>query len=232
MNDNLDMFISTHRDFAHYPTNSVYKVITDEGINISAPLDVLRDGDHEIYDRSFSYAEGSRIYWVYKNYQLKDYVGFCHYRSYFSFFNDIPDINEVFSQYKIITGYPDRISSIYEQYDKSHYISDMNNLLSVIDDDKIKNEVHSPLLYKRNMFIMRKDDFIDYCNVVFGYMLKFDALMNLKTDDDCKRLHNDIYQSRVDGFLLERLTSMYISSHFTTNEIKTYEIKMTEERFW
>lgn len=233
MNENLDIFICTHRDFTGQPTNPCYKIISGPNTNITSNLEIFIDKDTEITPKEFSYAEGSRIYWIWKNFPLKEYIGICHYRSYFSFFDDIPNMDEIFSKYKIVTTEPLNFSySIKQQYYKHHIPFDFG-ILSEIVGENFRKEFEKTKLFSRNMFIMKKEDFLEYCEFAFGSLKKFDEKLNLKTDEDVQKLHNtNRYQSRIEGFLLERLTSAFITYKFKPEEIKTYPLNFTETRTW
>jgi len=57
--------------------------------------------------------------------------------------------------------------------------------------------------YLFNMFIMKKEIFNNYCNWLFSILQEAETKINIKDYDD--------YQSRVMGFLSERLTGIYIT---------------------
>jgi hypothetical protein len=88
-----------------------------------------------------------------------------------------------------------------------------------------------------NIFIMKKDDFIEYGNFVFGVLFEFDRRNNLNSDEDIKKyieknfinktkfdnIVNSInYQRRLEGFLLERLTNIFYNFKFKNK----YEINV------
>ena len=79
---------------------------------------------------------------------------------------------------------------------------------------------------------MKEADFIKYGEFVFGILLEFDKRHNLINDDDIKsfisseidRLGKKNYdldfQSRQEGFILERISNIFYNYHFK----KMYEI--------
>lgn len=83
-----------------------------------------------------------------------------------------------------------------------------------ISYDKIK--VAESYLYPCNMFIMNKNDFNNYCNFLFSILDKFISIRNFNNMEDIynyvKQFNSsDInYQTRLLGFLSERITSLYI----------------------
>ena len=85
---------------------------------------------------------------------------------------------------------------------------------------------------------MKKEDFIKWGEFVFGVLLEFDKRYNLTTDNDISKLiikeskrlnkkFNIAYQSRLEGFLAERISNFFYQRHFK----KVYEIPTLDERF-
>lgn len=256
----LDIFICSHVDVNEvlHPHNRVYKVLCGPDTKQSSELEVFRETVTDITPKEYSYAEGSRIYYLYKECQsiLKDYVGICHYRKYFSFFDNVPNMDEIFSQYDIVCGnnvlqkIENNIQygiSLYNQYAIAHNTKDMVDVLMCIYDKKpdyfndAMAAFSSSVLYPCNMFIMKKDDFLEYCDFVFTVLGEFDNRNGLHCDDDVAKhviqqksnyrlsIVDVKYQQRLDGFLLERLTQVFIKHHFQENKIKTYKIYQGEK---
>ena len=76
-----------------------------------------------------------------------------------------------------------------------------------------------------NIFIMKKKDFIKYGEFVFGVLFEFDRRHNLKNDKDVQNLivseikrtgkkTNLVYQCRQEGFLMERISSIFYDYKF------------------
>jgi hypothetical protein len=250
MRDDLDIFICAHKDFKAYPTNDVYKIIHGNE-KIDVPLRQYSETHTELSDLEFSLAEGSRIYWLYKNYKLKKYIGICHYRKYFSFFDKIPDIEKIFSGHDIIVTKPQTSCSVIKQYSASHRTDDLIDLLNIIKEINpswfnkgVLDCVNKNVLYACNMFIMESSEFLKYCEYVFNIIKEFCKRRGWKNDEDIRKYveehkneylkqvypGNTIeYQSRVLGFLLERLTSIYISTNFENPHI--IPMIITEDKY-
>jgi hypothetical protein len=63
-------------------------------------------GDSISYKQK-GYCELSGMYWVWKNYKsFGKYIGFNHYRRYFSFMDDIEQVDTIFKTHNIITPIP------------------------------------------------------------------------------------------------------------------------------
>lgn len=254
-NDNLDIFICAHKDFDVYPKNDVYKVVHgDEKINVDLPQIVEGNGDSLITKQQL-YGEGSRIYWIWKHCELKDYVGFCHYSKYFGFYDNVPNMDEIFKKWDCVATRPLNVKNLFKQYTKCHNNDDLVWLSQIIKRQhpqmfkKFVYVMMNPFLFSCNMFIMKKEDFIKYCEFVFPILQEFDMLRNFRTSKDAKNYviknkdkyikkfapNNSIdYQSRIDGFLLERLTTTYLLTNFKSIlkcNIKTVDNKYNKNLF-
>ena len=181
------------------------------------------------------------------NYKLKDYVGFCHYRRYFSFMDNIPDVNEIFKNYDAIVGnvikYKNTVRGCYEEW---HNIDDLNILSDIIKNkyeeyyEAYNTYMNNNTIFACNMFIMKKDDFLK-CTKLLKSVLK-DLIEVIGFDID-KRIENNKekylknfypnntveYQHRIYGYLLERMVGVFIVKHF--KKLKWYNIIVTEDKY-
>ena len=233
-NDDVDIFICAHKDFKVYPDNDVYTIVHGNE-KISVPLKQISESEDDISPMQFSFAEGSRMYYLWKNYGFKKYVGFCHYRKYFSFFDKVPDIDKIFKNYDVILANPIKCGNIPMEYGGYHNINDLMLVKDIIRN-KFKEYYSafiracmSGIMFPCNMFIMKSDDYKEYCSFVFGVLKEFTKERGFKSDNDIKiyvKKHSNEYlknyypnntieyQSRMCGFLLERLTNAYIFYKF------------------
>ena len=57
-----------------------------------------------------TYSEMSKLYYIYQLYKKgiisSKYVGINHYRRYFTFTDNIPNLDEIFKKYDSIIGHP------------------------------------------------------------------------------------------------------------------------------
>ncbi len=109
--DKLTIFISTHKDFIPAVKNSsVYKIIADNNQTTKNKYDLdllYSDQNNELYPRRIGYSENSKIHYIWKNYRpLPRYVGFSHYRRYFDFRDNVPDMDEIFKVHDAILVKP------------------------------------------------------------------------------------------------------------------------------
>lgn len=253
MNENIDIFVLSHKDFKPEVTNPVYKVMTLGGEhNIDTKLEVYNDNTLDnISDMNFTYNEYTGIYWLWKNYNVKDYIGFNHYRRFYQFMDDVPDLNQYFKEgYDIIINQPLIVNmpNVELQYAGSHNVKDLKIVCNVIKElypdysESVNYTMNCKVLYPCNMFLMSKSHFNDYCSFLFNVLDKYHQITNLKTKQDYidrvnnggyfknRYPNNDLdYQIRVDGYLAERIFNVYFNKHF--NNPKVFKVILTEEKY-
>lgn len=101
--NNLDIFICAHKLFEKRVFNESYKILSVGKNTELYGNDIIRDDDGiNCSEMNNFYSELSGYYWIWKNYSIKDYIGFCHYRRYFDFMDNIPNVDEIFKEYDII----------------------------------------------------------------------------------------------------------------------------------
>ena len=226
---------------SHYSplvSNPTYKIVNSEFINNDTATNGLKGS---FYSEIMSYL------WINKNYNVKDYIGFCHYRKYWSFMNDVPDMNEVFKEYDVVVAKPINLSvTIYEQYKRCHNIEDFEIIGNIIHNkhpeyeksfDAVKD---GKILLPYNMFIMKRDDFKSYCEFMETILDEYIDIVGLDIikrieDNKDKYIKNFYpnntvdYQYRIGGYLAERLTNVYIFNHF--KKIKWFKVDITEDKY-
>jgi len=248
----LNIYIITHKDFNNNLTNDYYKILCDDcsKLNGNYKINLISSNiDNELYKKKIGYCEGSKIYYIWKKYKNNKintkYVGFTHYRRIFSFLNKIPNLDKIFREYDVILN--NRLylnnETIKEQYYEIHIGKNIEQIIKIIKENY--TDYYLAALKTMNMtfgnfcniFIMKKDDFIEYGNFVFGVLFEFDRRNNLNSDEDIKKyieknfinktkfdnIVNSInYQRRLEGFLLERLTNIFYNFKFKNK----YEINV------
>ena len=90
------------------------------------------------------------------------------------------------------------------------------------------------------MFIMKREDFKEYIKFIFDIL---DEYINIVGLDFEKRIMNNKdmylkdfspndtfeYQYRIGGYLAERLTNLFLLTHYT--HLKAYPVVMTENKY-
>ena len=234
--NNIDIFICTHKDFDKVVNNNVYSIVDSR--NIDKTYNNLTDK---------FYSELLQFFYVSENYKLKDYVGFCHYRRYFAFMDDIPNMDEVFKDCDIITARPrEGNANMREEYKRFHNIEDLNIIEGIIEDkfpsyrNAMRTFLYGEIMFPYNMFIMKREDFLEYINFIKSVL---DEYLKIVGTDIVKRIednkekylkdfypNNTIeYQYRIGGYLAERLTTVFILAKF--KKVTTYKVIITEEKY-
>ena len=259
-NKNLDIFISTHKKFDVKVKNESYKIMSCNDVEFNTSISVLYDTKEyneknsiidSIVEWDHFYSELTTMYWVWKNYSIKDYVGLCQYRRCFDFMDNIPNMDEIFANFDIILPTPYVFNcTVKKQYDIYHNVHDINLMEQIINEfyseysNSTSEVLNGNVFYTSNIFIMKKDDFIKCCNFVFGVINKYLEKTNITSLSDVESKvskewvnygkpfypNNTLwYQSRIGGFLAERLLNIFVNHNF--KRIKEIPIIITEEKY-
>lgn len=185
--DETKIYICTHKDFTPYVTNPVYEVVDARNINNDLCDNGLRGA---FYSELFQYR-----YLVEKD-DLPPYVGFCSYRKYFKFRDNVPDIPSLLEEYDAIATKPIRLRksvnnyytfyrgmvkefTVKEWYAMHHNIKDLDIVTEIIKehyndlfDDWIAS-LEDNKMYSYNMFIVKREDFKKMMELLFGILDKF-----------------------------------------------------------
>ena len=199
MNENVDIFIYTHKPFKQLVYNKVYKVLTCSHEDFQSTLPVYRDyeGDN-ISDKNLMYNEYSGFYWLWKNYDLKKYIGMNHYRRYYEWLDNVPDIEQLFKYFGIILNKPiplncpddGHVMNNRTWYGWWHNIEDFDILEQMYHErfpeyidgfDKMKNNDY---LYNSSMFTMTKEMFLEYCDYIFKVLEEYNKYRGMFTSED------------------------------------------------
>ena len=237
MNENVDIFICTHKDFQIPVENEVYKIIDSR---------IIDKTKYKLSDDFYS--EFLSFFHIADNFEIKDYIGFCHYRRYFSFLNDVPDINEIFKEYDLITVAPSKTKkeSIREHYYNCHNIEDLEIIEKIVKEkypeyyNVMEDFFNGTDMITNNMFIMKKDDFFEYISFIRNILNEY---LKIVGTDIYKRIEDNkdkyiknfspndtaLYQYRIGGFLGERLTNIFIFKKF--KNVKCYNYYVTEDKY-
>ena len=169
------------------------------------------------------------------------YVGFVHYKRIFNFKNDIPDLDTIFEKYDgIVMEHYYFKENNYEQYTRNHLGIFFDEAINILKEKFPEYVPYLDEYFKRNtqnycnIFIMKKNDFIKWGEFVYGILLELDRRFNLTSDEDTRELVEkeidkikgnlkpydskkklDInLQSRMQGFVMERMTNIFYDRFF------------------
>jgi hypothetical protein len=235
LQSSLKIYVCTHKEFEPIVHNEAYKIINAREIEPKLPL------------KDDFYSELYQFKYVADNLELPKYIGFCHYRRYFSFLDDVPNMDEIFSNYDAICSKPKVFNnSIKSQYLNCHNIEDLYIVGGIIADrfphlSKLwHNFINGNIFIPYNMFIMKREDFKEYIDFIFSIL---DEYLKIVGTDINKRIYNNIekyvkdfypnntveYQYRIGGYIAERLTNLFMMHKF--KKIKTYPVIVTEDKY-
>lgn len=216
MKDSVDakLFVVTHKKLnkKYYPERDLIYVGKNADKFAEEGDFKDKDGDN-IADKNYTYCECTAIYYIWKNVKC-DIAGIEHYRRLFYGFGRIKK-KEYFVKnlekydFIVMNEYP-LFKKNKTQLIKGHGEEAYNILRKAIEVnepdyleafDKVMNETH---LAWCNMFVAKKKDFDEYCEFLFKIL---DYIY------DNVEIPEDSYQSRLIGFLSERLLSVYLKKN-------------------
>lgn len=238
MNEKAKIFICTHTDFDCPVHDPVYEILDSRKL---FTVDKAENGlDALFYSELLSYQ-----YLAKHPDMLPDIVGFCGYRKYFGFMDDVPDIEALIDKHDCITTVPKQVrSTVYEQYKRCLCFADLDILKTIIYFQfnwlfpTFCKSLEGGLLYRANMFIVKKEDFIEMMDVVWKCL---DSYVGVIGNDIRARIieNRDVYldkgtgsrsvehQYRIGGNLGERIINALIMYKYP--EAVTYPINFVEK---
>ena len=177
-------------------------------------------------------AEMTGIYWVYKNqinkFEENDWIGFCHYRRFW--LNDLYQKNHkiksnLYSKLLIdqnrlekaeaVLAQPTKLQreTILEHFINNHGDKMIYEAINLLDDKNaidFKNYLNNKEFSCCNMFITKPKIFVDYCEVVFPYLLKILKYCNDKNLCVGKN-------TKLPAYFIERFTSYWFHKNTKIN---------------
>jgi len=217
--DNRDIFVPIHSGRAL--AEPIHGIIGDDtGDNISR------------YNRYLN--EMTAIYWAGTHYaELGDpeYIGFNHYRRYLEWSYD------VLHGPVIIANRVPMLKNLYDTYAAYHNIADLDAFIKHFKEE-FSNEcadvevyLRTHVTYVANLFLMDKKTFLSYHSFV-KRCLKI--IFSMLDKDEISLVSYNQYQSRVYGFIMERMTGYFIyrarrhlQVPFVSARVRNFEIANT-----
>lgn len=243
--EELNLLIGTYKDFVPFVFNEAYKVIYGNH-ELKQNDKYIKCASDEKLDDKF-YSELYMLKNLPKDLISKKYIGFCHYRKYFEFMDNIPDLDDVFSKSEIIAVKPITFKkTVREQYAACHNIEDLYILSGIICEmypnyiNTWNNFLDGHLMFPYNMFIMKSDEFKEYIKFIKSILDKYVEIIGTdiyqRIENNKEKYLKDFspnntveYQYRIGGYLGERLTNLWIIHNH--KKIKVYPVKITENKY-
>lgn len=236
MENNYNLFVCAHKEFGCRLTNPNYTILCGKNDDIKADVPIVHIDD-ELANLGFS--EWQKFYHIWKHMEVKDYVGLMHYRRVLLLgddINNIPPMEDLFKDCDIIVGEVLR-TNIYQHYNGCHNIQDLDDCIGIIKSDypeyaeACDRAIHGNRFIICNTCLLKKEDFYDLCEFMFGVLFKFCEKNGIDpSSDDSFRAHKDKlpkkneYQTRSAAYLSERLFNVWVEKHqFRIKSVKVVD---------
>ena len=219
------IYVMTHKKYSK-PNLPEY-IMMQVGAALHDDFGYLTDNTgNNISEKNPNFCELTGIYWLWKNVSC-DIIGICQYRRYFiineNFMNQ-QQVESILKNHDVILpqSFSTESSSLYDNYKLRHHSKDMDIIREVISE-KYPEYLNTfdfcmsrNLLSVGNMMVTRKNIFDQYCTWLFDILFEAEKRIDIKNYDE--------YQSRVFGFLSERLLRVFLMYH--KYKIKSVNIKL------
>lgn len=224
-------YVVSHKEYWH-SANPNYQMLHVGATASKDHSNALRDDSGiSIAEKNRHYCELTGLYWIWKNDQDSDIIGLCHYRRYFAFQRkpnpflaeiaigvaDTMAIENLINPqgvagdldlYDAILPVPEYLDqALAEHYCAMHRQADWVVLKKVIEElypeyiPAMAEVFQGRSLYAYNMFVMKKAKFASYMKWLFAILAEVERRIPLSSDN---------YQTRVFGFMAERLLTLYV----------------------
>lgn len=237
MKNKIEIYVSFYKDYYIHKSEIFKPFFVGSAIKENnLGIDGDDTGEH-ISEKNSTFNELTLTYWAWKN-STQEYIGFGHYRRYFVYdensllrrfflkvtkkkFNNTKKkevirkikkfeekIKKEIDNFDIVLPNPIIMSrTLREQYGDVHYIEHYDKMGEVINEkfpdmyESFLQASNKNTFYIANMFIFKRDIFEDYCNFVFTVLFELEKILEVP---------KEAYQSRIFGYLAERLLIIYI----------------------
>lgn len=207
------IMIAAHKEY-DLPKEDIYLPVFVGAAVSDLNLPYQRDDEGEnISSKNRIYCELTALYWAYKNLKA-DHIGLCHYHR----FMDLSGID--ISKYEVILPKKRHyyIETVYDQYKHAHGPVGLDIARKIIEKDHpdyldpFDECMNRRSLHIWNMFVMRYDIFIDYCDFLFDILFTIEKELG-----DVDRIYGHISERLLDVYL-ERNGIEYIEADLIETE--------------
>lgn len=214
------IYISAHKDFnlinqVILDNYKEYSIIDGGELKNEYSISVIHEtsNNNKLYWQHHIYGDMTRQYYIYKNSDLykDETIGFMQYRRLFN--NDtLLNYKDILSLYDVIVPRKYSTGNIIHQYNVCHSGDLLNITLNLIyeynEEYRHTIDIFRKLNYviPHNMYIMKYNDFIEYCNFMFDSL----ELLNISKEQQYDRCYS---------FLAERLSTLFFIHYFNDEKI-------------
>lgn len=229
-NKNAKIVICAHTDFKQAVSNEVYEVM-----NIHDDIENGVPGHF--------YSELLHMKRVGARKKLPEYIGFCHYRKYFNFLNNVPDIAATIEQSGAIAAEPVNLGmTMHEQYGTWGNVDDLDITTKIINK-KYKDfaaawneSLNKKTMHPATMFVLKREDFLDLLKIMWDvaneYLKKIGGNIEKRVKQNPNSYHLNGFtfkhECRVGGQIAERIASAWIDWKFP--KAATFPMVITQEK--
>ena len=239
----IKILVATHKKY-DMPSEDIYLPIH---VGREGKEDLGYQGDNQgenISLKNSNYCELTGLYCAWKNLQC-DVIGLSHYRRYFTdkskfevaknknnkmdLILNKQDIEKILKNADIIVPKKRNyyIETIYSHYKNAHHIKDLDETRNIIEElypeylENFDRVMNGKTIHLYNMFVMKKELFDEYCEWLFNILFELEKRVDISDYDE--------YQSRIFGFISERLFNVWIlQKHMLSREIDVINIESIE----
>lgn len=217
----IKILVATHKQY-RMPEDDIYLPLH---VGREGKEDLGYQGDNEgenISLKNPNYCELTGLYWAWKNLKV-EYIGLSHYRRHFSNkasksskkdkFESIithEELDSLLDEYDIILPKKRNyyIETIWSHYKNAHHIKDLEEVKKIVNEkyphynQSFDRVMKGSSLHLYNMFVMKKDEFDNYCAWLFDILFELEIRVDISGYDN--------YQKRIFGFISERLFNVWL----------------------
>lgn len=235
----VKLFVVTHKENPLLSNELLIPIQVGKNNDITETI--LRDNTLDnIADKNSNYCELTATYWIWKNIKDAEYVGICHYRRYFNFFNPFYNLKPSAQKKVKIADFKktktflsdskkmqSKITSILKEYDiilgRPYKFKDTTLTKNYCSDHREKDwDLTKKIIVEK--YPEYKESIIKHLdqgrlfhmgNMMICSKEKFDAyqtwLFSILFELESKiEIPKDQYQARIFGFISERLINLYV----------------------
>ena len=218
-NKSTRIFIAAHGPHPERVSNKVYETI-----------DMSEGGDEYMNVPGSFFSEWLAMHRVAKRRRLPQTIGFCQYRKYFQWMDDVPDLPRMVKRYGCLVSLAlDLGMTVREQYDRIvGNVEDLDRATEIIEENypdfapAWRKSLDGRLLHPATMFVMPRGEFLrmtDDIGFILGKWLEaIGSDIDGRINASKRKYHipgsSVAYQRRVGGQLCERIASAWIDWKF------------------